>query len=205
MGARHFLVESNELERGSYALNPANRCYFCRTELFDICFRKGRELGLSQVVYGATLDDLGDHRPGMQAARERGARAPLLEAGLDKREIRELSRHLNLSTWDKPAMPCLSSRFPYGISISRDRLARVERAEEILHGEGFRHLRVRFHEETARIEVGEGEWERFADAEIRARIVRGIQAAGFRNVVLDLEPHRSGRLNDVLSGSDPSS
>jgi uncharacterized protein len=195
LGVRHVWVESKELERGPYAQNPSNRCYFCRSELFDHCFRIVRELGLGHVVYGATVDDLGDHRPGMQAAKERGVRAPLLEAGLTKAEIRELSRRLELSTWNKPAMPCLSSRFPTGVPISPERLARVERAENALRDAGFREVRVRFHEATARIEVGEDEWERFLDPGLRGRIDAALREAGFRFVTLDLRPFQSGRLN----------
>ena len=195
LGVRHVWVESKELERGSYAQNPSNRCYFCRSELFDHCFRVGRELGLGQIAYGATVDDLGDHRPGMKAAKERGVRAPLLEAGMTKAEIRELSRRLDLSTWDKPAMACLASRFPTGVPISRERLARVEAAENALRDEGFRDVRVRFHEATARIEVGEAEWDRFLDPVLRSRIDGALRDAGFRFVTLDLMPFRSGRLS----------
>lgn len=195
LGVRHVWVETRELERGPYARNPSNRCYFCRSELFDHCFRVVRELGLGHVAYGATVDDLGDHRPGMQAARERGVRAPLLEAGMTKAEIRELSRRLDLATWDKPAMACLSSRFPTGVAISPERLARVERAEDALRDEGFRDVRVRFHEATARIEVGEAEWDRFRDRALRERIDDALREAGFRFVTLDLKPFHSGRLN----------
>jgi uncharacterized protein len=131
----------------------------------------------------------------MKAAKERGVRAPLLEAGLTKPEIRELSRHLDLSTWDKPAMACLSSRFPYGVSISRERLERVEQAENALRDEGFRDIRVRFHEETARIEVADAEWNRFLDRDLRCRIEHALRDAGFRFITLDLRPYRSGRLN----------
>jgi len=198
IGVRHLWIESNELERGDFAANPTNRCYFCKSELFDLCFEAAAEHGLPTVVYGATADDLGDHRPGMAAARERGARAPLLEAGLGKPEIRELSRRLGLDTWDKPAMACLSSRFPYGTAITAERLSRVERAEEALRREGLRDLRVRFHDDLARIEVGPEAWDLWRDTAIRERVVAGIRAAGFRYVTVDLEPFRSGRLNDAL-------
>jgi len=198
MGVRHLWIESHELDRPGFTDNPTNRCYFCKSELFDHCFRAAEDLGLGAVVYGATADDLGDHRPGMAAARERGARAPLLEAGFGKPEIRALSRELGLPTWDKPAMACLSSRFPYGTAIDAGRLGRVERAGEILRAEGFRELRVRFHEATARIELAAGEWPRLADPELRARVEAGIRAAGFRYVTLDLAPFRSGRLNEEM-------
>jgi uncharacterized protein len=198
IGVRHLQVDSHELDREGFATNPANRCYFCKTELFDHCFAASRELNLPTVVYGATADDVGDHRPGMKAARERGARAPLLEAGLGKEDVRNLSRFLGLSTWDKPAMACLSSRFPYGTQISAERLARIEQAEEVLRREGFREVRVRYHDSIARIEVGAEEWDRILVPELRHRISSLIRAAGFRYVVLDLESFRSGRLNEEL-------
>ena len=199
IGVRHLQVDSHELDREGFANNPANRCYFCKMELFDHCFDASHELSLPIVVYGATADDVGDHRPGMKAARERGARAPLLEAGLGKEDVRTLSRFLGLSTWDKPAMACLSSRFPYGIHISSERLARVEQAEEVLRREGFREVRVRYHDTIARIEVGAEEWNRILVPEVRHRISNLIRAAGFRYVVLDLESFRSGRLNEELA------
>jgi uncharacterized protein len=196
IGVRHICRESRELERPGFAANPTNRCYTCKSELFDLCFEEAERSGFEAVVYGATVDDLGDHRPGMTAARERGARAPLLEAGLGKDEIRALSRELGLSTWDKPAMACLSSRFPYGTAIDAQRLGRVERAEEALRREGFRELRVRFHGDIARVELGRAEWPRLVDPATRDRVAQAIRDAGFRFVALDLEPYRSGRLND---------
>jgi uncharacterized protein len=196
IGVAHELVESRELDRTGFTANASNRCYFCKSELFDHCFEAASRHGFFTVLYGATRDDLGDHRPGMAAARERGARAPLLEADLGKEEIRDLSRELGLSTWDKPAMACLSSRFPYGTRISAERLGRVERAEEVLHREGLRRFRVRYHGEVARVEADPEAWTLLGDPERRARITAGILAAGFRFVTLDLEPFRSGRLNE---------
>jgi uncharacterized protein len=198
IGAEHLWIETNELDRPGFAENPTNRCYFCKSELFEHCFEASERLGLPTVLYGATADDVGDHRPGMAAARERGARAPLLEVGLGKEEIRALSRHLGLATWNKPAMACLSSRFPYGTSIDAERLGRVERAEEALRREGFRELRVRFHDDVARIEVAREEWLRLTEPELRDRVAAAIREAGFRYVALDLEPFRSGRLNEAL-------
>jgi uncharacterized protein len=197
MGVRHLWLESAELDRPGFAANPTNRCYFCKSELFDLCFDAAAKLELPAVIYGATTDDLGDHRPGMGAARERGARAPLLEAGLGKDEIRALSRHRGLRTWNKPAMACLSSRFPYGTSIDEERLARVERAEDALIAEGFRNLRVRYHGDVARVELARDEWLRLTDPEIRDRVARAVREAGFQFVALDLEPFRSGRLNET--------
>ena len=205
IGVEHLWLESNEIERGDFARNPTNRCYFCKSELFDLCFDAAARLALPVVLYGATADDAGDHRPGMAAAAERGARAPLLEAGLDKEAIRALSRHLGLPTWNKPAMACLASRFPYGTAIDEEGLGRVEAAEEVLRAEGFRNLRVRFHDDVARIELDREEWLRLTDPEIRDRVQAAIRRAGFRFVALDLEPFRSGRLNDALvpSPDDP--
>lgn len=198
IGVRHEVVATHEIQQPGFAANLGNRCFFCKSELFEVSFRFAAEEGFRTVVYGATADDLGDHRPGMRAARERGARAPLLEAGLGKDEIRALSRELALSTWDKPAMACLSSRFPYGTRISEPELARIEAAEEALRAEGFRELRVRFHGEIARIELGGGEWNRMADDSRRARVTEALRTLGFRYVALDLEAFRSGRLNEAL-------
>ena len=195
LGVQHRWVTSNELERTGYTENGSDRCYFCKSELFELCFQVRDELGLGAVVYGATADDLGEHRPGMAAGRERGARAPLLEAGMGKQEIRDLSRHLGLPTWDKPAMACLASRFPYGTKISSERLGRVEAAEAVLWEEGFYQGRVRFHENIARIEVEAEAWIRLGDPAVRERVVRGVQAAGFRYVTLDLVGFSSGRLD----------
>ncbi len=204
IGVRHLRVASHELDRPGFAENPTNRCYFCKSELFDHCFKAAEDLDLPGVVYGATADDLGDHRPGMVAARERGARAPLLETGFGKDEVRALSRRLGLPTWDKPAMACLSSRFPYGTAIDSDRLGRVERAEEALRREGFSELRVRFHGEVARIELAGEAWSRLGDPALRERVAAAVRAAGFRYVTLDLEPFRSGRLNEAMvSGREP--
>jgi uncharacterized protein len=199
LGVRHEEASTHEMDRGDYAKNPVNRCYFCKSELFDFCFAASARSGLPVVVYGATRDDEGDHRPGMQAARERGVRAPLLEADLGKEEIRALSRELGLRTWDKPAMPCLSSRFPYGTPITVQGLSRVERAEEVLRGAGFPEVRVRFHGDVARVEVPDAAWPRLADPALRRRLSEGIRAAGFRYVSLDLEGFRSGRLNEEIA------
>ena len=188
--------ETGELSRPGFVENGRDRCFFCKSELFDHAFDEAALRGLPAVVYGATADDLGDHRPGMRAARERGARAPLLDAGLGKAEIRALSRALDLPTWDKPAMACLSSRFPYGTRITGENLSRVERAEAAVRDEGFRDLRVRFHDDTARIEVGEAEWVAWGDAGRRARVARALRDLGFTYVVVDLEGFRSGRLNE---------
>jgi uncharacterized protein len=196
VGATLDVVESHELARPGFAENPTNRCYHCKTELMELARPHADRLGLAEVLLGTNLDDLGDHRPGLAAARERGARAPLVEAGLTKAEVRELSRRLRLSTWDKPQLACLSSRFPYGTAITPERLAQVDRLEEGLHDLGFRQLRVRFHDDVARLEFEEDDLPRAL--EMRARISALGRAAGFRYVALDLTGFRSGSLNEGL-------
>jgi len=200
IGARHLEIDSHELDRPDYAANGPSRCYHCKTELFEICFATARDLGFSSVVYGATKDDMGEFRPGMNAARERGVRAPLLEAGLGKADIRALSRALDLPTADKPALACLASRIPFGTTVSEDRLRRVEAAEDVLRDLGFHDVRVRFHGDVARIEVGSAEWQRLLDPELRRQIGTRVRQAGFRFVALDLEPFKSGRL---VEAQDP--
>jgi uncharacterized protein len=192
----HVVVDSNELEIPHYAANPTNRCYLCKDRLYEICASEARARGLAVILDGVNIDDLGDYRPGLRAAEEHGVRHPLVEAGLHKAELRTISRTLGLDTWDKPASPCLSSRFPYGTEITRERLRMVGVAESALRALGFREVRVRFHGELARIEVGVGELERFADGVLRAAALRGVRDAGFRYVTLDLEGFRSGSLND---------
>ncbi len=196
-GARHLEVDSQELSNPEYAKNPTNRCYFCKSELYTICEAKRAELGLAVVMDGFNADDLGDHRPGQQAARENAIFSPMVEAGLTKDEIRAWSHRMGLPTWDKPAMPCLASRIPYGTSVTRERLERIGAAEAALRSLGLRVFRVRFHDEIARIEVSAEEQARFQDAGFRARANAALRAQGFKFVVLDLEPFRSGRLNEA--------
>src|SRR5487761_1802471 len=150
IGARHLVVASNELEIAGYAENPLNRCYLCKSNLFTVCEAKATELGIEEIADGLNLDDLHDYRPGMKAAAEKRVRHPLVEAELSKAEIRELSRAMELETWDRPASPCLSSRFPYGTEITLDGLSKVERGERMLHSIGFKVARVRYHGEIAR-------------------------------------------------------
>jgi uncharacterized protein len=195
----HLVIASNELEIPNYAANPTNRCYFCKDRLYEICAEEARARGIGAIVDGVNTDDLGDYRPGLRAAEEHGVRHPLVDAGLSKADLRVVSRTLGLATWDKPASPCLSSRFPYGTEITVERLQMVGRAEATLRGLGFREVRVRFHGEIARIEVGASELGRFADPELRAATVSGVRAAGFRHVTLDLDGFRSGGLNAGLA------
>jgi uncharacterized protein len=203
IGARLVVLHTSELENESYARNPTNRCYFCKTELYDHLVLLAQREGLSVVVDGTNLDDASDHRPGRQAAREHGVRSPLLEAGLRKVEVRELSRRFGLETWDKPESPCLASRIPYGQRVDEPKLRQIESAERCLKDAGVRGGRVRHHGDIARIELPASEMSRFHDDALRAQLVAGIQAAGFRYVVLDLEGYRRGRLNEVLDQGRP--
>ncbi len=205
IGARLILVHTNELADERYASNPSNRCFFCKQELFSTIFPIAEREGLATVVYGANLDDTGDYRPGMQAAKQMGARAPLLEAEMGKPEIRAVSRFLGLETWDKPAFACLSSRIPYGERITEEKLRQIDQAEIVLVEEGFRQVRVRHHGEIARIEVPPTDLPRFFADGRNERIAQALKALGFRYVTLDLQGYRSGSLNEGLAAAAASS
>jgi uncharacterized protein len=198
LGAAQIVVESNELARGGYAQNPTDRCYFCKTELLELARPEAERLGLASICLGTNLDDLGDHRPGLRAADEHGARHPLVEAELSKAEIRALSHQLALPTWNKPQLACLSSRFPYGTEITVERLARVDAFEEELAALGFTELRVRFHEPIARLELAPAEAARAFDPAVRERILAVGRRLGFAYVAVDLAGYRSGSLNEVM-------
>jgi pyridinium-3,5-biscarboxylic acid mononucleotide sulfurtransferase len=195
-GIPHLEVATDELADPQYAANPANRCYFCKTELWRVLSPIATERGLKTLVDGSNADDARDYRPGFQATREWTVRSPLLEAGLTKADIRAASRALGLPTWDQPASPCLSSRLPYGLSVTADRLRQVERAEEQLRHLGFREFRVRHHGNVARLEFGSAEFDRAVS--LRLSIATAVRAAGFKRVLLDVEVFRSGRLNEGL-------
>ncbi|MGH2725560.1 MAG: ATP-dependent sacrificial sulfur transferase LarE [Actinomycetota bacterium] len=194
-GWRHREIVTNEIERDGYVRNEADRCYHCKSELFDVlaALFPGR-----QVLVGTNLDDTGDHRPGQAAARERDVRAPLLEAGLTKEEIRALSRARGLSSWDKPASACLASRIAYGVEVTAERLDRVARAESFLRSLGLRQLRVRDHGELARIEVPADEVALIASDPVRDEVASFMRGLGFAYVTLDLEGFRSGSMNALL-------
>lgn len=192
IGARHELIETDQLTIPAFTANDASRCFHCKTDLYQLMGKLSALRAQSVVVDGTNLDDLGDDRPGITAAREWGVRSPLVEAGLTKADVRSLARDLGLSNWDKPAAACLSSRIPRGITITREKLSRVEQAEEVLFAEGFRHCRVRDHGEIARIEVGQNELARMLDGERGTRISRRMKALGFRFVTIDLEGYRPG-------------
>ena len=198
IGVRQLVVESNELEIAGFADNPPRRCYHCKHELFALCVAKARELGLATVLDGANLDDLDDFRPGRDAARELGIRSPLLETGLGKSAIRELSRRAGLPTADKQPFACLASRFPYGTRITAERLRQVDQCETFLREQGFGTFRVRYHDDTARIEIAIAELPRLLDPQLRQALVAVCKAAGFTYVALDLEGFRSGSMNAAL-------
>jgi uncharacterized protein len=199
IGASLEVVESKELERPGFAENPTNRCYHCKAELLEIAGPRAAELGLAEVLLGTNLDDLGDHRPGLAAADERGARAPLVDAGFSKAEVRLLSRELALPTWDKPQLACLSSRFPYGTEITPERLRRVDAFEDGLRAMGFRQLRVRYHGEIARLEIDLADMPRVLEPGVRQSIVTLGRAQGFTFVALDLGGFSSGSLNQLIA------
>ncbi|HEY9737887.1 MAG TPA: ATP-dependent sacrificial sulfur transferase LarE [Trichocoleus sp.] len=198
IGIRHEVVATHEIDNPNYAANPVNRCYFCKSELHDTLKPLALERGYPYVVDGVNADDLQDYRPGIQAARERGARSPLAEVGITKLEVRQISRELGLPWWDKPAQPCLSSRFPYGEAITVEKLQRVGRAERYLRQLGYRTLRVRSAGDTARIELPVETIKAFVVETDLATLVAALQSYGFTYVTLDLEGFRSGKLNQVL-------
>ena len=199
IGIRHELVQTHEMDNPNYTSNPINRCYFCKSELHDTLKPLAIERGYPYVVDGVNADDLQDYRPGIQAAKERGARSPLAEVGMSKLEVRELSKFLNLPWWNKPAQPCLSSRFPYGESITLEKLQRVGRAERYLRSLGWTELRVRSAGDTARIEIPSDRIQSFVLETNIATLVEIFQSYGFLFVTLDLEGLQSGKLNRVLA------
>ena len=203
LGARHLLVETSELDDARYTANPVNRCYFCKTEVYARAVEEARKLGLPHVLDGFNRDDRGDHRPGRQAAREQGVRSPLDELGFTKADIREAARRLDLPLWDKPALACLSSRFPYGVTITPQRLSRVAACERALRDLGFRVCRVRFHDTMARIEVDPAMLPRLRAPEIRAAVLRRFRDAGFDTVTVDPRGYRPGSLNEPLLPAAP--
>ena len=198
MGARVEVVETHEIEDPRYAANHADRCYFCKVELFDDLEPLARRLGLAHIAYGMNRDDHGDWRPGQRAARERGVRAPLDEAGLGKEEIRALARRLGVPVWDKPAEACYSSRIPYGTPVTVKALRQIGRAERALRALGFRRVRVRHHETIARLELDPDDFPRLLDPALRARVIAAVRDAGYPLVTLDLQGYRTGSMNEAL-------
>ena len=198
VGAKHLLVESNELEIKGFSKNPSNRCYFCKRELFKKLSELAKTENIHFVVEGSTLDDDRDHRPGSQAVKELGIRSPLKEVGFTKSEVRELSKALGLPTWDKPSFACLASRFPYGEEITAKALEMVAEAEDYLFGLGFKQVRVRHYGSLARIEILKEEMTRFIKGSLREEVVSHLRDVGYKYVTLDLQGFRSGSMNEVL-------
>jgi uncharacterized protein len=198
IGVRHVLIDSHETEDPRYLANTSARCYFCKSEVYTELVEYARRNGFAFLVDGSNLDDMDDHRPGRQAAREQGVRSPLLEAGLSKAEVRQLARQAGLSNWDKPAAACLSSRIPYGTLVTLEILSQVEQAERILRELGIRQVRVRHHDTIARIEVEPEDFNLVVDK--HEQIVASFRALGYIYVALDLAGFTSGSLNAVLSG-----
>jgi uncharacterized protein len=197
-GIPHEYIETREFENPDYLRNDANRCFHCKDELFTRLQEIGRNRAFEHIVYGVNLDDLGDYRPGQNAARQHKVAAPLADAGLSKAEIRELSRLAGLPTWDRPASACLSSRIPYGTAVTIQNVKTVERGEEELKALGFRQFRVRFHGDIVRIEIAREEMERALSLEMARQFTAIFRALGFQYVTLDLEGYRQGSLNEVL-------
>src|SRR5688572_33302686 len=195
---RHIVIDSHEMSNPSFALNPVNRCFFCKDELYRICRGEADRLGIQTIVDGTNLDDLKDHRPGLKAANEWGVRHPLVEAEMTKDDIRRYSRELDLPTWDKPSSPCLSSRFPYGTEINLERLKKVADCEVFMKELRFREFRVRYHGDLARIEVSPNEIDRLFEKTTRDAIVKKFKEVGFNYVSVDLQGFRSGSLNEAL-------
>ena len=198
IGLRFKIIESNEMDNPDFVANPPERCYYCKRELFSELKPIALAEGLKWIADGTNADDLSDFRPGRKASSEAGIRSPLLEAGLTKAEIRQLSRTKNLSTWDRPASPCLASRIPYGIPVTAETLKKIAQGEKYLHSLGLRQLRLRHHGDIARIELDPEDMAKIIKADIRRGIVEHIKALGYKYVALDLTGYRIGSLNEVL-------
>jgi uncharacterized protein len=198
-GFRHEYIETREFDNPDYVKNGPNRCFYCKDELFTRLEIVARERGIEHIAYGVNVDDLGDYRPGQHAATLHQAKAPLVDAGLTKAEIRELSRLNGLSTWDRPAAACLSSRIPYGTPVTIENVKTVERGEEAIRRLGFRQFRVRFHGKLVRIEIAKDELATALTPEMAARFVQIFKPLGFHYVTIDLEGYRQGSLNAVLA------
>lgn len=200
LGADHRFVDSNEIERPGYVANGPDRCFHCKSELYDIAQAKQREWSLAEIANGTNLDDFGDHRPGLEAAKRAGVKSPLVEAGFHKADVRAVAKLIGMDVWDKPALACLSSRIPYGTSVTRERLAQIGGFESDLKALGLRQLRVRWHDKIARIEVDPVELPKLVDGSLREKIVEAGKRHGFQHVTLDLAGYRQGSQNEVLVG-----
>jgi uncharacterized protein len=198
IGVKHFIIESEELAIAGFADNPVNRCYLCKRELFSKIMEVAKQNKIQYIADGSNIDDWGDYRPGRKAVEELGVVCPLQEAAMAKNDIRILSRQMDLPTWDKPAFACLSSRFPYGEKITREKLAVIDRLEQYLMDCGFRQVRVRHHGDVARIEVAVDERAKFFDTGLMDRIYEKFKENGFAYVTLDLKGYRTGSMNEVI-------
>lgn len=201
-GASLRIIDTNELEDENFVNNPVNRCYFCKSELFDSIARMAEEQRFRNFVDGSNQDDLGDHRPGMKALRERNVRSPLQEAGLSKKEIRDLSREFGLPTWDKDALACLSSRFPYGEPISKEKLRMVDKAENFLADQGFRNIRARHKGKTVNIEVDPAQIPQLLESKTRTVVEEYLTSIGYKHIHIDPEGYRRGKLNDGIASTE---
>ncbi|MCL5986289.1 MAG: ATP-dependent sacrificial sulfur transferase LarE [Actinobacteria bacterium] len=200
IGVDPLIIKTDELSDADFSRNYTDRCYHCKTSLFGEIKKIAVDRNITNILYGGNLDDDSDYRPGIQAAKDRGARAPLREAGLKKAEIRLLSKKLNLDTWDKPAQACLSSRIPYGVNITMNRLQKIEETENIMRKLGFKQNRARLQDDyTVRIEIEKEDFHRILDGDIRQKIVDKVKKLGFTYITLDLEGFRSGSMNEILS------
>jgi pyridinium-3,5-biscarboxylic acid mononucleotide sulfurtransferase len=200
IGANHRLVHSNEMADPRYVANGPDRCFYCKSELYDIAEKKRVEWNLAVTLNGTNCDDLGDHRPGLEAAKKAGVRSPLVDCGFSKADVRAASQAIGLRAWDKPALACLSSRIPYGTSVTNERLAQIGGFESDLRALGFHQLRVRYHDKLARVELDPTELARAVDPDLRAKIVAAGKRNGFQYVTLDLAGYRMGSHNEVLAG-----
>ena len=199
IGVKHLVVKTEEMSNPNYRANPANRCYHCKTELYSSLKKVAQQENILNILNGTNTDDLGDYRPGLDSAREQGVRSPLVEAEFNKQEVRELSRKMELSVWDKPAMACLSSRIPYGQPVTPEKLAMIEQAEDLLLSLGFTQVRVRHLGTLARIELDKNEIPRYQNNKsVQKAVEEKLKALGFNNVVLDPEGYRMGNLNSAL-------
>jgi uncharacterized protein len=198
-GFQHEVIQTDELDNPSYRANNSDRCFFCKDELYTKLETLALGRGIQTIVDGSTVDDLGDYRPGRRAAAQHAVRSPLIEVGLSKSEVRELSRRATLPTWDKPASPCLSSRIAYGTTVTIERLSKVDRGEEILREFGFREFRVRHHDQLVRLEIATAEMDRIMRKDVFKQLAARFRELGFKYVTLDLEGFRSGSMNEVLN------
>jgi len=201
LGVKHTVIISEELDIEGFSDNPLNRCYFCKHELFSKIKKIASEYGIKYIADGSNIDDLDDYRPGMKALHELGVVSPLKEAGLTKEDIRCISREMGLHTWDKPAFACLSSRFPYGEKITREKLNMVDQAEQYLLDLGFRQIRVRHHDDIARIEIAPGERSKFFDEKLMDQVYEAFKLIGFKYTALDMKGYRTGSMNETIPGA----